>query len=71
MGRGLYTTTQASETATKSTVVQGALEDSNVQPIAEINNLIQIMRNYEQVSNMISNENQRHSTAIDRLSQTT
>ena len=52
-------------------MVQGSLEQSNVQPISEINSMIQIMRSYEQVSNMISMENTRHSNAIDRLSQQT
>jgi flagellar basal-body rod protein FlgF len=70
-GNGLYTTGQTPTPATNSAIVEGSLEQSNVQPVIEITNMIRIMRTYEQVTNMISMENARHSAAIDKLSQTT
>lgn len=70
-GNNLYTTTQDAAPADKATIVQGALEQSNVQPILEMTQLIQIQRSYEQASNLISQENQRLDTAINTLSKTT
>jgi flagellar basal-body rod protein FlgF len=66
-GNGLYTTSQSPQTATNSSFVQGAVEQSNVQPVTEITTMIRIMRSYEQVTNMISMENARHSNALDKL----
>jgi flagellar basal body rod protein FlgG len=47
------------------------LEQSNVQPVTEITQLIQIMRSYEQTVNLIGQENSRIDTAITTLSKTT
>jgi flagellar basal-body rod protein FlgF len=67
---GLLTTTQTPTPALGSNlIVQGSIEGSNVQPITEMTDLIQIQRAYEQASNLISNENQRLSDAYDKLSQ--
>ena len=70
-GNGLYSTTQAATPSTDSHVVQGAIEQSNVQPISEMTTMIQIMRAYEQATNMISQENSRMNDAISKLSKTT
>jgi flagellar basal-body rod protein FlgF len=43
------------------------LEGSNVKPILEVTNLIQISRAYEQVSQMISNVNDLSEQTINRL----
>lgn len=67
-GNGLYVTTQTSQPAVDSVIKQGSLEQSNVQPVIEITNMIRVMRSYEQMANMISNENQRSNDAIQRLS---
>jgi len=69
-GNGLYSTDQAS-TPADSSVVQGALEQSNVQPILEMTDMIKIQRAYEQTSNLISQENTRLNSAITTLSKTT
>jgi flagellar basal-body rod protein FlgF len=69
-GGGLYTTSEEPTPADTPNIVQGALEESNVQPVAEITNMIQIMRYYEQTVNMIGQENQRLDNAIDKLSKT-
>jgi flagellar basal-body rod protein FlgF len=70
MGEGLYTTTQTPTPATDSAIKQGSIEQSNVEPVTEITDMIRIMRSYEQVSNMISNENQRQTDSVSRLSKT-
>jgi flagellar basal-body rod protein FlgF len=69
-GAGVYTTTQNPTPATDSAIKQFSLESSNVEPVTEITDMIRIMRSYEQVSNMISNENQRQVDAVSRLSKT-
>ena len=51
-------------------VEQGMLESSNVNPIAEMNKMLQISRMYEATQNMITNDHQRILTMIDKLSQT-
>jgi len=70
-GSGLYATSQVAAPAIDSQVVQGALEQSNVKPVVEMTQMIQIMRAYEQTANLISQENTRLSDAITRLSKTT
>jgi flagellar basal-body rod protein FlgF len=70
-GNNLFTTAQAAIPSTDSRLMQGVIEESNVQPITEMTNLIQIQRAYEQATNMISQENTRLGNAIDKLSQTT
>lgn len=67
----LLTTTQTPTPVVGNPIVQGAVENSNVSPVAEITNLIRIQRAYEQASNLAGQENARLSTAIDKLSQTT
>jgi flagellar basal-body rod protein FlgF len=69
-GNGLYTSSQPSAPASSSTVVQGALEQSNVQSVKEMTQMIHIMRSYEQAANMISQENGRLNNAITTLSKT-
>jgi flagellar basal-body rod protein FlgF len=70
-GNGIYSTTQVSAPATDSSIVQGSLEQSNVQPVTEMTQMIKIMHSYEQTSNLISQENGRLTDAINRLSKTT
>lgn len=70
-GGGLYTTKQISAPATDSSVVQGSLEQSNVQPVTEMTQMIKIMRSYEQTTNLISQEGTRLTDAINKLSKTT
>ena len=69
-GNNLFTTTQAPTPVTGNAVVQGAIEESNVKPVAEMTDLIRIQRAYEQATNLIGQENARLSSAIDKLSQT-
>ncbi len=70
-GGNLFSTAQTPTPITDNVLVQGAIEQSNVRPITEMTSMLQIMRSYEQASNMISQENSRLSDAITKLSQTT
>ena len=69
-GNGIFTTNEQPTPVIDSTIKQAALEQSNVQPVTEITDMIRIMRGYEQMTNMINNENTRASDAINRLSKT-
>ncbi|MDD5587000.1 MAG: flagellar basal-body rod protein FlgF [Alphaproteobacteria bacterium] len=71
LGNGLYATAQTPKQDKDGTVVQGMVEQSNVQSVNEITNMIEILRSYQQVARMLENEHQRLSTAISRLSKTT
>ncbi len=70
-GNGLYKTSDISAPATDSSVVQGSLEQSNVEPVTEMTEMIKIQRAYEQTSNLITQENTRLTTALSTLSKTT
>ena len=69
-GNGLYSTDQTPSPAVDSSIIQGSLEQSNVQPVVEMTQMMQIMRMYEQATNMISQENTRLNAAINTLSKT-
>jgi flagellar basal-body rod protein FlgF len=68
-GDNLYANTSNAQPAPAANAVvqQGMLEGSNVKPILEVTNLIQISRAYEQVSQMISNVNDLSEQTINRL----
>jgi flagellar basal-body rod protein FlgF len=48
-------------------VVQGAVEDSNVQPVAELVRMMGTQRDFQFVTQFVEAENQRHQTAIDKI----
>lgn len=70
-GGSLYSTDQTAAKATDASVVQGSIEQSNVNSIQEMTHMMQIMRSYEQASNMMGQENSRLDDAINKLSKTT
>jgi flagellar basal-body rod protein FlgF len=71
LGNGLYTTTQSPQPATdRAVLVQGSIEQSNVQPVSEMTDMIRISRSYQQATNLINQENERLTTAINILSKT-
>jgi flagellar basal-body rod protein FlgF len=53
--------------ATKSSVVQGALEKSNVRGVVEMSRMIEISRSYMDVAKMLSMQSDLGTTAIDKL----
>lgn len=68
-GDGLYRNASNSQPieATDARVRQGMLEGSNVNPILEITNLIEISRAYESVTRMIENANDLSRRSVERL----
>lgn len=69
-GNGLYKTSQISAPA-QGSIVEGSLEQSNVEPVTEMTQMIKIMRAYEQTTNLISLQDNRQTDAITKLSKTT
>lgn len=55
------------QTATTATVVQGAIEKSNVRGVVEMSRMIEITRSYTQVANMLQQQSDLGQTAIDKL----
>ena len=53
--------------ATDSTVLQGAVEHSNVQAVSEITRLITIQRSYERIADIMSSTTDLSRNSIDRL----
>jgi flagellar basal-body rod protein FlgF len=68
-GDGLYrnTSNAAPVEAADVRIRQGMLEGSNVNPILEITNLIEIQRAYESVTRMIENTTELSRRSVERL----
>jgi flagellar basal-body rod protein FlgF len=67
-GGGLYSNNGAAPApSTKSTIRQGMLEASNVQPVLQVTDLIRISRAYDQLSSMMNNAADLSSRSIQRL----
>jgi flagellar basal-body rod protein FlgF len=48
-------------------IVQGAVEDSNVQPITELVRMLNTQRDFQFVTQFVDAEDQRHQSAIDKI----
>ncbi|MDQ1154068.1 flagellar basal-body rod protein FlgF [Brevundimonas sp. SORGH_AS_0993] len=68
-GDGLYRNRSNAKPieAADAQIHQGSLESSNVNPLIEITNLIEISRAYESVTRMIDNTNDLSRRAVERL----
>jgi flagellar basal-body rod protein FlgF len=64
---GLLSTDQAPQDIQRPTVVQGALEGSNIQPVIEMARMIEVHRTYDSVKNFIESEDSRQRKMIDQL----
>jgi flagellar basal-body rod protein FlgF len=51
----------------KPTIMQGALEGSNVEPISEISKMIQVQRAYDGVKSFVNKEDERQRKMIQQL----
>lgn len=67
MGSNLYRTDAAEKPAEETTVKQGALEASNVKPIVEMTRMIDTLRSFQSVQNILQSENERLRGAIRQL----
>jgi flagellar basal-body rod protein FlgF len=50
-------------------VVQGAVEESNVQPITELTQMMQTQRDFQFVTQFVQSESERQQSAIDKIAQ--
>ncbi len=66
-GDSLYETTDQAETIQRPQLVQGMMEESNVQPVVEITKMTELLRQYQAAQNMIDREHDRTMKAIDTL----
>ena len=66
-GDSLYAARQAPQPVEKPDLVQGAIEESNVEPIVEMTRMISLMRSYQSTKQMLDGEHQRQRRAIERL----
>ncbi len=58
-GDTLFSGTDTPRNAERPTVVQGAIEGSNVKPIIEITTMIEVQRSYESLARFIDREDER------------
>jgi flagellar basal-body rod protein FlgF len=69
--QGLYATTQEPQVApASSTLAQGMLEASNVEPIVEMTAMMELLRQYQGTQGLMDAEHERMRTAIQRLGRT-
>lgn len=67
---GLFATDQVPEENAPATVVQGALEGSNVEAVIEITRMMEVLRRYQSVQRMLQNDHERQQRAIRNLGTT-
>lgn len=69
-GHGLYNANgEVPVQAENTKVLQFMLEGSNVQPVLEMNRMIEIVRNYQQTQRLLQTDHERQRNVISRLTQ--
>lgn len=66
-GARLFATTSATTAVAAPQIVQGAVEDSNVQPITELNRMMTDLREFQFTSQIIQGESDRQNAAIEKI----
>ena len=64
---GLLQTDEPPRPAADAKVVQGMLEGSNVEPILEMTNMIEVQRSYQSTQRLLDTDHELRRKAIDRL----
>lgn len=67
IGDNLYSAEEEPELSEDFRLAQGMLENSNVSPILEVTNMIQLSRAYAQTSNLMEQVQRTQSQAINKL----
>lgn len=67
LGGGLYVTNEAPRAADNTDLIQGAIEQSNVQPVVEMTRMIEVSRQYSSTQRLLESEHERINTAIRRM----
>ncbi len=68
-GNNTYTTDSATQIPEDTTVEQGFLEGSNVNPIVEMTRMVEILRGFQNTQKLLETEHDRMRTAIQKLTQ--
>ena len=66
-GGTLYAAATPTSPVAQPRIVQGAIEDSNVQPIREVTEMMQGLREFQLASQMIQAESDRQTAAIGKI----
>ena len=66
-GNGLYKYDGASKPVTDTRVIQGKVEGSNVSGVIEMTRMVDLMREYQSIQNIMQSEHERQRTAIQRI----
>ena len=66
-GANLYDTTQQPQPATGATLVQGAIEGSNVEPVSEMSHMLEVMRAYQTMTSLMQSHEDLKRQAMDKL----
>lgn len=66
-GSNVYLAETPAQPAAKTSVEQGFLEGSNVNPVVEMTRMIQILRDFQSAQKVIDSENERLLTAVQKL----
>jgi len=64
---GLFTSQEAPIDVGTPRLVQGSLEDSNVQAVLELTNMMRISRSHQSVKRFLDQEDKRHRDMMDKL----
>ncbi len=67
MGDSLWTAGDQTANPFEGRIVQGALEQSNVQPVLELTRIIEISRAYENAARIVASADQTRQRALERL----
>ena len=63
----MFISDEPPQPAEDTRVIQGSLETSNVNPIVEMTEMIEIHRTYESVKRLMDQENERQKQVAQRL----
>jgi flagellar basal-body rod protein FlgF len=64
---GLYVTQATPVAAPETGVMQGMVEESNIQPVVEMTRMMTVAQDFASANNLLQTESDREKTAIDKL----
>ena len=68
LGANLYAAGSANQqTDSKSTLQQGYVEKSNVNSVGEMSRMVEVMRSYTAIANLLQQQSDMHKSAIEKL----
>lgn len=70
-GSSMYATDQDALPAPETVVAQGYVESSNVKPVLEVTQMLEIMRDYQSLQKLIDTEGDRQTGAITKIAKQT